>query len=150
MAENQEQKLTAEQQAAIEEATVTPQTSPINYNRRQRRFMLKQQGVLKLLSKMDPLGEVRTNFRKQNLENGRKIHQQNIDANDKVNHAMLEEKLESMKETWTKIGYNAEEITKLEEAWSLSIIKDKETRKEDKKKIKQLQREVQESFHSRK
>ena len=30
------------------------------------------------------------------------------------------------------------------------IIKDKETRKEDKKKIKQLQREVQESFHSRK
>lgn len=150
MAENQEQKLTAEQQAAIEEATVTPQTSPINYNRRQRRFMLKQQGVLKLLSKMDPLGEVRTNFRKQNLENGRKIHQQNIDANDKVNHAMLEEKLEAMKETWTKIGYNAEEITKLEEAWSLSIIKDKETRKEDKKKIKQLQREVQESFHSRK
>ena len=150
MAENQEQKLTAEQQAAIEEATVTPQTSPINYNRRQRRFMLKQQGVLKLLSKMDPLGEVRTNFRKQNLENGRKIHQQNIDANDKVNHAMLEEKLEAMKETWAKIGYNAEEITKLEEAWSLSIIKDKETRKEDKKKIKQLQREVQESFHSRK
>ena len=112
--------------------------------------MLKQQGVLKLLSKMDPLGEVRTNFRKQNLENGRKIHQQNIDANDKINHAMLEEKLEAMKETWTKIGYNAEEITKLEEAWSLSIIKDKETRKEDKKKIKQLQREVQESFHSRK
>ena len=150
MAENQEQKLTAEQQAAVEEAVTTPQTSPTNWNRRQRRHMLKQQGVLRMLGKMDPMGEVRTNFRQQNLENGRKIHQQNIDAMEKVNHAMLEEKLESMKETWTKIGYNKEEIVKLEEAWSLSVIRDKETRKEDKKKIKQLQREVQESFRSRK
>ena len=96
------------------------------------------------------MGEVRTNFRLQNLENGRKIHQQNIDAMEKVNHAMLEEKLEAMKETWTKIGYNKEEIVKLEEAWSLSVIRDKETRKEDKKTIKKLQREVQESFRSRK
>ena len=55
-----------------------------------------------------------------------------------------------MKETWKSLGYNKSEIDKLEEAWSLSVIKDKETRKEDKKKIKQLQREVQESFQSRK
>jgi len=112
--------------------------------------MMRQQGILKYLSKLDFLGEVRSNFRTQNMENGRKLHQQNIDANDKVNHSMLEAKLESMKETWKSIGYNKSEIDKLEEAWSLSAIKDKATRKEDKKAIKKLQREVQESFQSRK
>lgn len=119
-------------------------------NRRQRRHMMKQQGVLKYLSNMNFLGEVRSNFRAQNIENGKKIHQQNLDAIDKVNHAVLEDKLKSMKVTWTSMGYNKSEINKLEEAWSLSVIKDKGSRKEDKKAIKKLQREVGESFQSRK
>ena len=137
-------QLTKEQQEAIDQAVTQPQTSPTSYNRRQRRHMMRQQGILKYLSKLDFLGEVRSNFRTQNMENGRKLHQQNIDANDKVNHSMLEAKLESMKDTWKSIGYNKSEIDKLEEAWALSTIKDKETRKEDKKTIKKLQREVQE------
>tara|TARA_B110000003_G_C16445647_1_gene455844 strand:- start:17 stop:358 length:342 start_codon:yes stop_codon:yes gene_type:complete len=112
--------------------------------------MMKQQGVLKYLSNMNFLGEVRSNFRKQNIENGRKIHQQNLDAMDKVNHAVLEDKLKSMKETWNSMGYNKSEINKLEEAWSLSVVKDKESIKEDKKAIKKLQKEVRESFQSRK
>ena len=143
-------QLTKEQQEAIDQAVTTPQTSPTNWNRRQRRHMMRQQGVLRYLSKMPFLGEVRSNFRAQNMENGRKIHQQNLDANDKVNHSMLEAKLESMKETWKSIGYNKSEIDKLEEAWSLSVIKDKSSRKKDKQTIKKLQREVQESFQSRK
>lgn len=143
-------QLTKEQQEAIDQAVTQPQTSPTNWNRRQRRDMMRRQGVLKYLSKLNFLGEVRSNFRKQNIENGRKVHQQNLDANDKVNHSMLESKLEAMKTTWKSIGYNKSEIDKLEEAWSLSAIKDKETRKEDKKTIKKLQREVQESFQSRK
>ena len=111
---------------------------------------MRRQGVLKYLSKLNFLGEVRSNFRKQNIENGRKLHQQNLDANDKVNHAMLEAKLEDMKATWKSIGYNKSEIDKLEEAWSLTVIKDKSTTREDKQKMKKLQREVQESFQSRK
>lgn len=111
---------------------------------------MRQQGVLRYLSKLNFLGEVRSNFRAQNLVNGRKLHQQNLDANDKVNHSMLEAKLEVMKETWKSIGYNKSEINKLEEAWSLSVVKDKESVKEDKLMIKKLQREVQESFQSRK
>jgi len=152
MAKTQEEsvQLTKEQQEAIDQAVTQPQTSPTSYNRRQRRHMMRQQGILKYLSKLDFLGEVRSNFRTQNMENGRKLHQQNIDANDKVNHSMLEAKLESMKETWKSIGYNKSEIDKLEEAWSLTVVKDKESRKEDKKKVKKLQREVQESFQSRK
>jgi hypothetical protein len=112
--------------------------------------MLKQQGVLKYLGGLNFLGEVRSSFRKQNIENGRKLHQQNLDANDKVNHSMLEAKLKDMKATWKSIGYNKSEIDKLEEAWSLTVIKDRETRKEDKRKVKKLQREVQESLQSRK
>ena len=112
--------------------------------------MLKQQGVLKYLSNMSFLGEVKSNFRAGNIENGRKIHQQNLDAIDKVNHGVLESKLEAMKTTWNSMGYNKSEIDKLEEAWSLSVIKDKESRKEDKKAIKKLQKEVKESFQSRK
>ena len=111
---------------------------------------MRQQGVLKYLSKLNFLGEVRSNFRAQNIENGRKLHQQNLDANDKVNHSMLEAKLDAMKTTWNSMGYNKSEIDKLEEAWSLTVVKDKETRKEDKKTMKKLQREVQESFRSRK
>ena len=63
---------------------------------------------------------------------------------------MLEAKLEDMKTTWKSIGYNKSEIDKLEEAWSLTVIKDKSTIREDKQKKKKLQREVQESFQSRK
>ena len=152
MAKEQEKsvQLTKEQQEAIDQAVTAPQTSPTSWNRRQRRNMMRQQGVLRYLSKLNFLGEVRSNFRAQNLVNGRKLHQQNLDANDKVNHSMLEAKLEVMKETWKSIGYNKSEINKLEEAWSLSVVKDKESIKEDKLMIKKLQREVQESFQSRK
>jgi hypothetical protein len=143
-------QLTPEQQQAIDQAVTTPQTSPTSYNRRQRRHMLKQQGVLRYLSNMNFLGDVRSKFRAQNIENGRKLHQQNLDAMDKVNHSMLEAKLEDMKNTWNSMGYNKSEINKLEEAWSLSVVKDKESRKEDKKAIKKLQKEVRESFQSRK
>tara|TARA_B110001450_G_scaffold153007_1_gene142780 strand:+ start:2585 stop:2923 length:339 start_codon:yes stop_codon:yes gene_type:complete len=112
--------------------------------------MLKQQGVLKYLGKLNFLGDIRSGFRAQNIENGKKIHQQNLDALEQTNAAVLEAKLESMKETWTSIGYNKSEIDKLEEAWSMSVIKDKETRKEDKQTIKKLQREVAQSLRSRK
>jgi thiamine kinase-like enzyme len=148
--QTKEQKLTPEQTQAIAEATQTPQTSPTNMNRRQRRGMMKQQGVLKYLSGQDFLGEIRGGFRAQNIENGRTLHQRNVDANDKANGALLEEKLNSIKATWKETGYTDSEILKLEEAWALSTIKDKENRKADKKTIKKLQREVKESFLSRK
>ena len=145
-----EQKLTPEESQKVAEATQVPQTSPTNYNRRQRRFMLKQQGVLKYLSGLNFLGEVRSNFRQQNIENGRKIHQRNVDMAEKQIAEILEAKLESIKAVWKSIGYDKSEMDKLEEAWALSAIKDKETFKEDKRRRKQLLREVRESFSSRK
>ena len=109
---------------------------------------MKQQGVLKYLSGLNFLGEVRSNFRQQNIENGRKIHQRNVDAAEKQIAEILEAKLESIKAVWKSIGYNKSEMDKLEEAWASSAIK--ATFKEDKRSRKQLLREVRESFSSRK
>ena len=134
----------------MDQAQEAPQTSPTDMPRRQRRYMLRQQRVLRYLSKLPVLGDVRTSFRLQNLENGRRIHQRNLDAIEQRQHAELEAILESLKATWESIGYNAAEIEKLEEAWSLSVIKNKDTRKEDKKTRKALLREVRESFEARK
>ena len=74
---------------------------------------------------------------------------------------MLERKLEGftnedgehvsgLKDTWREIGYNDKEINMLEEAWALSIVKDRETYQEDKKKRRQLVKEAKASLDSRK
>lgn len=158
MAEKQiENNLTPEQK---EQAVTTPQTSPTNWSRQQRRRMMKQQGILKYLSKLPYLGEVRTKIRQQNLEQGRKIHQQNVDANEARNAAKLERILEGytnedgikvpgLKDNWKEQGYNTKEIDMLEEAWALSVIKDKETYQADKKKRKALRKEATASRDAR-
>lgn len=157
MAKTQEDNLTPEQKQAIEQAVTTPQTLP---SRRQRRYMMKQQGILKYLSKLPYLGETRSKLRQQNMENGRKIHQQHVDAQEARNAARLEqilegytneegEKVPGLKDNWKSQGYNAKEIDMLEEAWALSVIKNKETYQADKKKRRALQKEAKASRDAR-
>ena len=121
--------------------------------------MLRQQGVLRYISKLPPAEKAK--IRQQNIENGRKLHQQHLDINEKRNHEMLERKLEGytneegehvdgLKDTWRKIGYNDKEINMLEEAWALSVVKDKETYQADKKKRRQLQKDAKASLLARK
>jgi len=134
---------------SIETTQEAPQTpGPILLTRRQRRYMLKQQGALKYMQSLS--FSDKAELRRQNIENGRKLHQQHLDAIEKRNHEMLEEKLVSLKESWTAIGYNKEEQDKLEEAWALGIVKDKETYRADRKKAKALYKEVNASFTARK
>ena len=104
----------AEQQksVSIEKTQEAPQTpGPILLTRRQRRFYLKQQGALKYIKSLS--FKDRAELRRQNIENGRKLHQQHLDIIEKRNHEMLEAKLVSLKESWTAIGYNKEEQDKL-------------------------------------
>ena len=65
---------------------------------------------------------------RENQENGRKLHQQHLDANEKRNHQRLERILEGytdadgnhvdgLKDTWKGTGYNSKEMEMLEEAW---------------------------------
>ena len=58
--------------------------------------------------------------------------------------------LNKLKETWSASGYNAEEIKKLEEAWTMTAVKDRETYKADKKQANILRKEAQQSLTSRK
>lgn len=134
---------------SIEKTQEAPQTpGPILLTRRQRRFYLKQQGALKYMKSLS--FNDKAELRRQNIENGRKLHQQHLDIIEKRNHEMLEAKLESLKESWTAIGYNTEEQDKLSEAWILGVVKDKETYRADRKKAKALYKEVNASFQARK
>lgn len=134
---------------SIEKTQEAPQTpGPILLTRRQRRFYLKQQGALKYMKSLS--FNDKAELRRQNIENGRKLHQQHLDIIEKRNHEMLEAKLESLKESWTAIGYNTEEQDKLSEAWILGVVKDRETYRADRKKAKALYKEVNASFQARK
>jgi hypothetical protein len=118
------------------------QNDAILFTRRQRRYMLKERGILKQVSKLSFFNPVRSNLRTQNMENGRKMHSQHMDIVEQRNGELLEAKLESMKNTWRGIGYNDAEINLLEEAWSLTAVKDNETYRADKKRARQLMNEA--------
>jgi hypothetical protein len=118
-------------------------------NRRQRRAMLKQQGILRHLSKLPFLGETRTNFRAKNLETGKQIHSNLTERIEKENADRLEVILNGLKIDWEQRGFNKKEIEMLEEAWALTTIKDKETYREDKKKAKSLRKEAKNLLASR-
>jgi|TARA_R110002074_G_scaffold67375_1_gene158678 hypothetical protein len=117
-------------------------TQPIP-NRRQRRAMLKQQGVLKYLNRLPYFHETRNNFRANNIATGKQIHQNFVDKMEKANEERLEGILKNKKIEWNAQGWDSKEIELLEEAWALSAIKDKETYREDKKKAKSLRKEAE-------
>ena len=117
-------------------------TQPIP-NRRQRRAMLKQQGVLKYLNRLPYFHETRNNFRANNIATGKQIHQNFVDKMEKANEERLEGILKNKKIEWNAQGWNSKEIELLEEAWALGAIKDKETYREDKKKAKSLRKEAE-------
>tara|TARA_Y100000385_G_C13069351_1_gene628254 strand:- start:1464 stop:1877 length:414 start_codon:yes stop_codon:yes gene_type:complete len=119
-------------------------------NRRERRYRLKQQGVLKYLSKKNFLDPIRANFRAENMKTGEKIQSIRKEAIDKQLEADFMVKLESMKETWYEIGYNSKEIELLEEAAAIHFAKDKSTWKDDKKEAKELRKKAKDSLASRK
>jgi len=119
-------------------------------NRRERRYRLKQQGVLKYLSKKNFLDPISANFRAENMKTGEKIQSIRREAIDKQLEADFMIKLESMKETWYEIGYNSKEIELLEEAAAIHFAKDKSTWKDDKKEAKELRKKAKDSLASRK
>ena len=61
----------------------------------------------------------------------------------------LETMLNSLKETWSEIGYNPSEIKLLEEAWSITSTKDSSTYRDDKKLANSLRKEAKTSLLSR-
>lgn len=118
-------------------------------NRRQRRHMMRQSGMFKYINRLSFFHPTRVAIRQQNMENGRKMHDSNLDAIEKMQAERLEDSMDRLKETWSDIGYNAEEIEMLEEARILTIFKDKKTYRADKKKARKLIKDATNSFRSR-
>ena len=118
-------------------------------NRRQRREMLRQRGILRAISKMSFFSETKTKIREQNREDGRKRHEAWVDHLETIRHSSLEERLAIAKENWKASGYNQEEIDMLEEAWAIGAVKNKETYREDKKKRLALQKKAEASRRNR-
>lgn len=150
----------AEQTQNPQEQTNQQAPPPILTSRKQRRYMMKQRGILRYISKLPFLGETRSRIRQENIENGRKLHQMHLDRIEQANAERLErilegytneegEKVPGLKDNWKEQGYNQKEIDMLEEAWALSVIKDKETYQADKKKRRALQKEAKASRDAR-
>jgi hypothetical protein len=114
-------------------------------SRRQRRAMLQQRGILKMISRIAFTGETCTRIRQQNRETGRKTHQAMLDQLEKSTTELFEQKVASMKSTWESIGYQGEELVQLEEAWMLLNIKTGENRREDVKRARSLMKNAQQS-----
>lgn len=110
--------------------------------RRHRRRMLKSNGMLRYLSKINFFNPNKIEIRAVNMDNGRKFHQAHLDAIEKMQAEQLESLLERMKENWSRMGYNKTEIAMLEEAWAITTIKDKETYQQDKRKANELMKEA--------
>lgn len=140
------------EQTQVQEETTQVQQNPNQPipNRRERRLKLKQAGILKYLTTKNFLDPIRANFRAENMRSGKKIQEIRRTLLEKQWEESFMTKLESMKESWYDIGYNAEEIGYLEEAAAIFFAKNKETYREDKKEAKQLMKKAKDSLASRK
>jgi hypothetical protein len=111
-------------------------------NHSQRRNMLRQQKVLKIKSEMHPLDKNSIEFREAQRENGRKIHESNLDRIEQQHSIKMEETLTSLKGGWTEQGYDESEVTLLEKAWRLTTFKNKKTWHSDKKEARKLMKQA--------
>lgn len=137
-----------EEQVTQPESTQTQQNQEIP-NRRERRFRLKQQGVLRYLSKLSFFDPTRANFRAENIKTGKRIQEIRRARIEKQWEEVFEAKLENMKETWYEIGYNTVEIKMLEEAAAILFVKNKETYREDVKQARSLMKQASDSLAAR-
>jgi len=117
--------------------------------RKQRRQSFSDAGFLKIKNQFGFFSPQARAWYDKMREDGKSSMEANTNRNNDAISDQLQLKLNAVKETWTEIGYNAEEVLKLEEAWTIQTIRDKETLKEDKKLIKSLRKEAQESLAAR-
>lgn len=118
-------------------------------SRRQRRQDFSNAGFLKIKNQFGRFSPQGKAWYDKMQADGNAAFEANVNRVNDAIESQLQEKLNEIKETWKESGYNSEEISKLEEAWTIQTIKDKDTLKEDKKKIKSLRKEVKESFNAR-
>lgn len=121
-----------------------------SYARKQRRQQFRQAGFLKIKNMFGRYSEQGIAWYTKMAEDGRELESVNEKRRLDSIEEQLMSKLNTLKETWESFGYNSDEISKLEEAWTITAIKDKDTYRADKKQANVLRREAQQSLAARK
>ena len=132
-------------------------------SRLQRRFELRRANFLKIKNMYSRVSPQAIAWYKKMQEDG-KLAQ---DAHERRTMDQIEEQLElrlkgnydaetgtgfyGLRNTWADMGYNESEIAMLEEAWTLTAVKDSDPVqfRADKKKSRQLMKEAQQSLAAR-
>ena len=118
-------------------------------SRRQRRAQLSAMGYLKIKNQLSPFSpegrELRESLR-SNAKAAKEAFEKRI--MDQIEE-QLGQKAESLKETWTQIGYNDAEIEMLSEAFFTLSVKNKQTLREDKKSARKLLKQAKDSLTER-
>jgi hypothetical protein len=121
-----------------------------SYARKQKRQQFRQAGFLKIKNMFGRFSEQGIAWYTKMAEDGKESERINEKRRLDSIEEQLMSKLNILKETWESFGYNSDEISKLEEAWTITAIKDKDTYRADKKQANVLRREAQQSLAARK
>jgi type II secretory pathway component PulF len=118
-------------------------------SRRQRRAQLSAMGYLKIKNQLSPLSPEGRELR-ESLRSNSKAAKEAFEKRimDQIEE-QLGQKAESLKETWTQIGYNEAEIEMLSEAFFTLSVKNKQTLREDKKSARKLLKQAKDSLTER-
>ena len=117
--------------------------------RKYRRDTYRKMGLLKAKNCWGRFSEKGIAWYGLKQEEGRDFHEKHMRmVNDQIEE-QLGSKLNSLKETWKGLNYSEKEIEMLEEAFTITNIKDKETWREDRKRAKSLVKEANKSKKER-
>lgn len=127
-------------------------------SRRQRRAELRNAGMLRVKNLFSFFSPQRQAWYAKTRQDGKAAHEALVNRTNDVIGDQLELRLKGnyneetgkgfygLKNTWSDMGYNEAEIKLLEEAWSLTAVKSKDSYREDKKASRKL---IQEANASR-
>jgi hypothetical protein len=117
--------------------------------RKEKRKQFQDANYLKIKNMFGRLSPKGVAWSNQMREQGKLTHEANTNRIKDEIEDELQCRVNIVKETWIKSGYNEAEIKMLEEAFFINNIKNKENRKEDNKRAKSLMKEASNSLKNR-
>lgn len=118
-------------------------------NRQERRRAYKQMGIMKTMAKLPWNHPQKSEFRRKNREQGEAKHAAMLEEMEKERYERLEHANAEYLKKCKEEGYEGKELEMLEEAYSLFLVRNKDTWQEDKKTRKKLVKMAKESKEKR-
>ena len=112
-------------------------------NRSQRRWQLRTAGMLRVKNMYGPFTDIGQLWYNKTREEGKKLQAENAARIEKTRDEFFAQKDASIREAHKAFGYSEEQIELMMEAWALTVIKDKETYRADRKRSMELMKQAQ-------